>query len=470
MSDDKTMSGKADVTMEITVTNSRKAFRASIFVIFGFGLSQMIRLGGNLILTRLLVPEYFGIIALVQVFITGVGLFSDIGLEPGVIRSSRYKDPVFLNTAWTVQVIRGPVLWLFSLIVAYPVSVFYGEPILFRLIPFVGSFFIIEGFKSTSLYILNKKLHQGKLTLIELVSQTAGLILIISIAYVTRSVWALAIGGVTTQAIKTVWSHFLYKDFKHRFSIEKESLKELITFGKWIFFSTAMMFLASQSDRLILGKLFTLSFFGIYNIAVIFAEVSKQVVNRLSSNVIFPFLSHFKDLPRCDFKREVRRHRRIFLYPLAVFIGLLTGFGDVLIQFLYDPRYEHAAWVLPLLALGMWPLVLTATIDRTLLILGKPHYLAFANLSKFIYMIIIVPLSYAVWGTIGAVIAVALNDLPLYIITAVGLIRERLTLYRQDLAATLILLAAVMLCIVLRTYMGLGLPGVEVFQRLNLNG
>lgn len=452
------------VTEIDTQKNKKKALKASIFVIFGYGLSQVIRLAGNLILTRLLIPEYFGIIALAQVFFTGLSLFSDIGLEPGVIRSKRSDDPVFLNTAWTLQVIRGPILWFLSILIAYPISLFYNEPILVFLIPVISFRSVIEGFRSTSIYILNKNLYQGLLTLIELVSQTVGLIVIVVVALFTRSIWALAIGGLVNQIVRTVWSHMLNKDAKHRFLLEKESVKELISFGKWIFFSTAMMFLATQADRLILGKLFTLSFFGIYNIAVIFAEVSKQVVNRLSGKVIFPYLSHFKDYSSRFFKKELSKHRKMFLFPMAVFVGVLTVFGDRIIIFLYDPRYEQAAWILPLLAIGMWPLILTATIDRTLLVVGKPKYIAYGNMLKFFYMLLFVPFFYRLWGTFGAVLAVSLNDVPFYFSVAVGLIREKLSLFRQDILATLFLLLVLFLCMFIRIIFGLEFTGLSVFN------
>jgi hypothetical protein len=52
--------------------------------------------------------------ALVQVFLTGLQMFSDVGIRTSVIRSNRGADPVFLNTAWTVQIMRAVFLWLLS--------------------------------------------------------------------------------------------------------------------------------------------------------------------------------------------------------------------------------------------------------------------------------------------------------------------------------------------------------------------
>ena len=101
---------------------------------------------------------------------------------------------------------------------------------------------------------------------------------------------------------------------------------------------------------------------------------------------------------------------------------------------------------LPLLALGMWPLVLYATVDQSLYALGKPKYSAIGNFFKFIYMIIFVPVLYNYYGFIGAVSAVAMNDLPVYLVVSIGLSKEKLSCIKQDMLVT-VLLAALLDCL-----------------------
>src|SRR5262245_18372468 len=62
----------------------------------------VLRLGSNLVLTRLLLPEMFGVMALVNIFIQGLQMFSDVGIGPAIIQNRRGDDPSFLNTAWTI--------------------------------------------------------------------------------------------------------------------------------------------------------------------------------------------------------------------------------------------------------------------------------------------------------------------------------------------------------------------------------
>jgi O-antigen/teichoic acid export membrane protein len=104
------------------------AIRGAVWTIASYGTSQILRFGSNLILTRLFIPDVFGLMALVYVFISGLHLFSDIGIGTSIIQNKRGDDPVFLNTAWTMQVIRGVGLWICSFLIAWPVAAFYAKP------------------------------------------------------------------------------------------------------------------------------------------------------------------------------------------------------------------------------------------------------------------------------------------------------------------------------------------------------
>jgi len=446
----------------INVNFKAKAFRAASFVLLGYGLSQVFRLCSNWVLTRLLSPELYGIIAVAHVFHRGLGLLSDLGIEPGIIRSERSDDKTFLNTAWTLQVYRGLLLFLLSIAIAYPVSVFYNEKSLLFVLPALGTISIFQGFQSTSLAILNKELKQGKVTYVELISQLVSIAVMIVIAYLFRNIWALVLGAVISPIVKSIWSHFLPYRIKPSFKLEKTAVTELLSFGKWIFLSTAMMFLATQADRLLLGKLFPISLFGVYHIAAMYAELPKDIMNSLGNRVIYPLLSKFSELPRDEIRAKIAKARFKLLLPLILLVSGLTCFGDLLMEVLYDSRYIEAAWILPLLSLGIWPFVLHLTIDRILYVIGKPNYMALGNSIKFIYMLVSVPLFYKMGGPFGAVIAVMLNDIPVYISVNIGLRKEKLSLLKQDLLATGLLAILILSGLLFRNSVGLGLPGMDI--------
>ncbi|MEM9567949.1 MAG: oligosaccharide flippase family protein, partial [Cyanobacteria bacterium P01_E01_bin.34] len=98
------------------------AVRGVLWTVAAFGSQQVLRFASNLILTRLLIPEFFGLMALVNSLRLGLELFSDVGIGQNIIQSPRGEDPLFLNTAWSIQIIRGILLWLACWAIAQPIA------------------------------------------------------------------------------------------------------------------------------------------------------------------------------------------------------------------------------------------------------------------------------------------------------------------------------------------------------------
>lgn len=435
----------------------RRAITGAAWTIAGYGTSQIIRFISNLILTRLLVPELFGLMALANVFLVGLRLFSDIGIGPSIIQNRR-DDQNFINTAWTIQVIRSFILCFICLFITWPISHFYDEPRLLWLIPILSLTVIFDGFTSTAQFTLSKELSLRKLMIFQTVSQIIQIVIMIVWAYFSPTIWALISGGLLGSLVKMIWSHFLDPTVKNRLTFDRDAASNLFKFGRWIFVSTAMTFLANQVDRLMLAKFFTLELLGIYTIAYTLSDIPRQVLSKLNVSVIFPATAKFAALPRPEFRDKLLKNSRLILLPLTIFIALVTSFGDVIITFLYPETFAPAAWMLPLLALGLWPSVLVNTTSPALLALGKPRYSAFAYFSKVVFIIVAIYVGYLLLGELGAILAVVLNDVPYYAAFSYGLWKEGLLDLLTDLKATMALMGLIGLCLLLRFLLGWGSP------------
>lgn len=444
-----------------SATIRKQAINGTVWTITGYGISQSLRLGSNLILTRLLVPELFGLMALVNVFLTGLALFSDIGIRPSIIQNKRGNEPVFLNTAWTIQIVRSFGVWLGCIALAFPVAQFYEEPRLTWLLPVVGFNAIVMGFTSTSLATLSRQMEVAKLTMFEIVTQIISLAVMVIWSWFNPTIWALVTGNLVSAISKMILSHRLNSGQPNRFTWNKEVIKEINTFGKWIMISTAMTFLASQSDRLLLGKLLTLEILGVYTIAFTVSEIPRQIVMKVGASIIFPLVSKRADLPRQKLRLKIQKQRWRLLVLLALIVAVIVGFGDLLISKLYDERYLAATWMLPVLGLGIWPTVLSETLGRCLNSLGKPQYAAWGSFYRFLFIVIGLPLGFNQVGIFGAVIVVALNDLPTYLAVTYGLWREKLLCLRQDLQATTVFLGMIIMMFIVRSLLGIDLPVIN---------
>ncbi len=182
---------------------------AAFWIVAGYGGSQILRLGCNVVLSRLLSPAYFGAMALVVVMLMGLEMLSDLGIGVSVIQNPRGDDESFLNTAWTLQILRGVVILLITLLMAWPVALFYDQPHLVWLVPGLGACSAISGFNSTTLFTSKRHLLLKSLTLFELLAQFVGIVVTVIWAWLFPSLLALLGGAMFAAIFKAVGSHVL---------------------------------------------------------------------------------------------------------------------------------------------------------------------------------------------------------------------------------------------------------------------
>ena len=427
--------------VEIAALESR-ALNATVWTIVQYGAGQGLRLVNSYILTRLLFPEAFGQMTLVTTLIVGITMLSDIGLAPSVIQSPRGDEPGFLNTAWTLQAMRGGALWLGALLLAGPAAKFYHDPHLLPILTVLALSTVITGFNSTNILTLSRHMGVRMQFLIEFSTQIVALIVTITCAYYWRNVWALVAGNLISNLYKLALSHSsLVPGIRNKFRWEKDALKDILHFGKWIFLGTAFYFFASQADRLILGKDISLAMLGVYGIAFQMSDVPRSVINAFSSRVGYPFIAKIIHLPMPEFRRQYLHYRRYALLIGALLLSPLIVWGDLLILAIYRPAYAQAAWMVPILSIGLWHTLMYYTTSPVLFSLGKSKYNAVGNAVYCFTMLTAIPIAFHFWGLRGAVWAVAGGDLPLYCVLQFGSTREGVRPLKQDLQMTIVFIA-----------------------------
>jgi O-antigen/teichoic acid export membrane protein len=424
--------GRARKALEST------AMRATFWTVTDYGCAMALRIVNSLVLTRLLMPEAFGLMTLVTTLIVGISLVSDIGLGPSVIQSPRGDDPVLLNTAWTLQVLRGLGIFIVSLMLGWPMSLFYHEPRLMALLPALGINAVIGSFNSSNLLSMSRHMGVRRLFLLDFTTQVVSLLITVGCALVYRSVWALILGAILSTAYRLALSFYrrLIPGIRNSFCWDRESVHTLVHFGKWILLATAFYFFASQADRLILGRLISFSLLGVYGIAFSVSEIPRSVINAFAQKVGYPFIAKMAHLPIGEFRETFLRYRFYALLAGAFMLSLMVHLGGFLVTKMYDARYHAAAWMVPLLALGLWHTLMYATTMPALFSLGKSHYAAIGNATYCIAVVTAIPVAFHFFGMFGAVIGVAAGDLPLYFVTVTGASREGVSTWRQDLKAT----------------------------------
>lgn len=357
-----------------------RALRGGALTAGSYAITQVLRLGSNLILTRLLFPEAFGLMALVSVVLVGLAMFSDVGIGPAIAQNRRGDDPDFLDTAWTINVGRGVLLWLATCALALPAAALYGAPELALLLPAAGLTLLVAGFNPTRIDTANRHLLLGRVTALDLIAQVIGIVAMILLALAMRSVWALVIGAIIGSAAKLVLMHVGLPGRVNRFRWERPAAAELIGFGKWIFLSTACGFLLSQGDKAILGAYLPLDQLGVYNIGYFLASFPILLGGAVTGRILIPL---YRDHPPAGSAANFARLRRMRNGVTTAILGLLAVMalaGVPLVGLLYDDRYAAAGAIVVAIACVQMPAVIGMTYDQSALAAGdsRTYFLVIA--------------------------------------------------------------------------------------------
>lgn len=391
-----------------------RVLRSAAMLMLGYGGSQALRLASNLILTRILFPEAFGLMALVNVVIVGLSMFSDVGIGPAISQSRRGDDPDFLDTAFTIQFLRGIGLWAATWLLAWPVAGFYGEPDLALYLPIAGLSMVVAGLNPTRIETAYRHLYMGRLTLLDLAAQAIALAIMVVLALITRSVIALVLGSLLQAAIRLALTHFLLPGHRNRFRWDQSAARELLGFGKWIFLSTAFWFVTSQGDRAILGRFLSLEMLGLYNIAYFLASFPTLLGHSVNNRLMIPV---YRDKPAAAAPENRRKQRLLRSGLTAAILGLSLAMayaGPALVGLLYDPRYLAAGPLVTLIALAYGPAIIGMTYDQAALSAGDSRSFFVYSALRALAQVALILAGVHFHGLLGAIAAIALAQIVTY--------------------------------------------------------
>ena len=404
------------------------------WVVVPFAAQQIIRLATQIALARLLAPEMFGLMLLVNTLRTGAELLSDIGIGQSVVRSPRGEKTEFLDVAWTLQVLRGACLSLVMLACAWPVAKLYAEPDLLPILIAVSPIFLVSGLLSPSLFVMQRHLLVKERAGYDLMSLVFQCVFTIALAVVMPNVWALVLGLLGSTIFATGISYLFAGGKRVRLAWDRAYVGEILHFGKWIFLSTAIYFAATSTDRMYLVGVLPLALAGVFGVARTFADMLSALAQRAGSYLVFPKVAALRNSR--ETAPHVRSVRRNALALVAVATGLGMAVSDQFILLAYDARYHAAAFMIPILLLGVWFAILSSFADAMLMGAGRPAPGAWANGAKFLVLAAGLPLAMSHEGLLAALFVLVASEVGRWLMLAVPSRTEGFAGIEDDIALT----------------------------------
>jgi len=397
-----------------------RLLKAGAWAIAGSGFSQSLRFASNLLMTRLLAPQMFGEMAIATMVMYALAMFSDVGLRPNVVRSTRGSHPAYLNTVWIIQIARGAVLslatiavslllWSAKILQMVPDGSAYAAPDLPFVIAALSINTFVAGFASTKIHEASRNIALRSMVRVELAGQVAGLACMLGWVAFDRSIWAMVAGSIGGNVASTLLSHLWLSGVRNRWQWDKTAFGEIFHFGKWVFASSILGFLVMSGDRLLLGGLVSASVLGVYVIAYLLFNAGQLLITKVTAEVLFPVLSEVvRDRPS-ELKSayyEVFSGVAGFAYLCA---GALMTSGQALVRILYDNRYNEAGWMLGALAAILIVIPRDITV-QCFMALGKPKIHSYILAVQLVALYSLIPTGFHMFGIRGAIWAIVLSS------------------------------------------------------------
>lgn len=397
-----------------------RIFKAGGWNILQLFLVNLMRIGSNLVMTRLLVPEAFGLMSFVMVVVTAFSLVTDIGLQRSVIRDPDGDTEEYLHAAWVVQIWRSMFISTGILLLSIATGLFshtiakdgtiYAEPLLPYLLASISIVPALDGLKSTNFFVAQRKFLNGRIAIFGIVSQIFSIIVQITFALLWQSVWSLVAGVIAGQTLRTILSHKFFPGPAMKWRPNKYISKNIWSFGKYLMGSSALTFVAQNADKFLLASLLGSTNFGLYAISQIWIEAVRNLIKRLTDHVGFSALGEvIRERPNQASRLFIKFQK--VMDAICVLSFAATFFiAERFVEALYTKTYHDSGIYLSVLSVIFLSMRFN-THNMFILNHGNSRAMMIISGIRAVAILTLLPLGYNLIGIEGALLAVALTPL-----------------------------------------------------------
>lgn len=309
----------------------------------------------SIILARLLLPEEYGIIALITIFLNIANIFIQSGFSSAIIQK-REVDEVDCDSVFyfnlSISIIAYFILYMLSPIIAN----FYKNPILCSVLRVQAITLIIGGLNAVQNAIIQRKMQFKKLFIVSLVSIIIQGLVGIFMAYKNYGVWSLVISNLVGSIVTTIILWFI-TSWRPKFNFSIIRLKSMFKFGSRLLLSSLIDTIYNNLYSLIIGKKYNQEMLAYYNRGQNIPNLLVTNINSSIDGVLFPALSTYQD-DKKGMKMLVRRSivtSSFIVFPIM--FGLLAISKPLTIILLTDKWIDSVPFMkLSCIMYAMWPI------------------------------------------------------------------------------------------------------------------
>ncbi len=389
-------------------------FRGDLFATaICFAGQGVIKLGSSVILTRILLPEAYGVITILMSILFVIEMLGDIGVTIFIVRDEHGEQPLYLNTAWSMRFARA-VLNCAALFLLAPViaSKLYNAPELVIPLRVISLSFLIGGLESMSFPLSVRRKRVRYMMYSELLATLVANTLAIIYCSYSRDFWGILFSIMLHRVLMTYFSWRLYPESRPKFALDLPAARQILKFTKFTMPSSMLTLGLSQFDKIVFLRLFDLRQLGVYGLAGNMSAPMESLILKISSSVLYPRCAHNIRTDQSTAALKYYTENRSLFVSILTLPAIVAGAAGLIVALLYPARYAETGQLLQAVALRAMLLSLASPAEDLLVAAGEYQVILVGNIYRAMWLVAGSLAGYYLYGLLGFAFGAALSGLP----------------------------------------------------------
>jgi lipopolysaccharide exporter len=364
------------------MSTSNRVFKSSAFLLAIQLFQRSLGLISTLILARLLVPEDFGIVAMVAIALQFFGTLADAGNKHYIIQKTEVTDQD-LNTAWTMNLVIKIAMASVIIFAAPSISVYLGTPELNMALSIAALTMPLGALRNPILMLMARELNYRPVFVLSIWQKALSFIVVVVFALIHPSYWAIIAGDLLAAVVMTAGSYFIHG---YRPALTLLKVGPQWHFSKWIILRGVVGFTRSQIDNLIVSKLFGTGQLGGYHLI-------RELATFPALSVIIPGSEPLQAAiaERKGHSEQLAYRIRLSLFTMVILLTPLTifmaAYSEQIVNVVLGSQWVDFEGLLRPFALFFFTFCLFALVSDTFIATGQVRVLFIFDLVSTIIIV-----------------------------------------------------------------------------------
>lgn len=372
-------------------------------------VTAVLRLGSNLIVSRLFAPEVYGAIGVIMSITFILQMTSDLGFNAYITRH-RTADVKVLHTVWTVRLIRNVILTSVMALGAGFLANLYSAPEIAEGVRAAAFLILLGAFPSAAMLTAERDRRIIRLSVIDFSRTLLVISTTIVAAYFLRTYWAVIIAMFAGGLFTLFASYRLMPGPPMRLRLKLDEVLDLWRFSRIIVPSSIIGIILTQTDKFFLANFFPLAELGKFMLASSITMAIVALNTQYVMRVFYPLIAQVLRQNPQDALKTYYASRRRYTLIMAFLVGGVVGGGALVTQILFNDNYLGAGFYLSILAILPLAKLITHPAQQALIAKGFVRATLTSNFVRLGWVLVAGPIAYFQFGPLAVVIVMCLAE------------------------------------------------------------